>query len=62
MAALEEKVRIADRNDRAVRALREVAGHARCISHFVAGGGSQAVYRRALVCALNVCAEHFGLA
>ena len=61
MAGLEEKVRIADRNGRAVRALREVAGHARCISHFVAGGGSQAVYRRALVLALDVCAGHFGL-
>ena len=62
IAALEDKVRVADRNDRAVRALREVAGHARCISHFVAGGGSQAVYRRALVLALDVCAQHFGIA
>ena len=61
MAALEEKVRVADRNGRAVRALREVAGHARCISHFVDGGGSQAVYRRALVLALDLCADHFGL-
>jgi len=61
IAALENKVRFADRNGRAVRALREVAGHARCISHFVAGGGSQAVYRRALVLALDVCAGHFGL-
>ena len=61
IAALEDKVRLADRNGRAVRALREVAGHARCISHFVAGGGSQAVYRRALVLALDVCAGHFGL-
>lgn len=62
IAALEAKVRAADRNGRAVQALREVAGHARCISHFVAGGGSQAVYRRALVLALDVCAGHFGLA
>jgi hypothetical protein len=61
IAALEDKVRTADRNGRAVRALREVAGHARCISHFVAGGGSQAVYRRALVLALDVCVGHFGL-
>ena len=61
MAALEDKVRIADRNGRAVRALREVAGHARCISHFVDGGGSQAIYRRALGLALDVCIAHFGL-
>ncbi len=61
MAALEDKVRIADRNGRAVRALREVAGHARCISHFVDGGGSQAVYRRALGLALDICIGHFGL-
>ena len=61
MATLEDKVRVADRNGRAVRALREVAGHARCISHFVDGGGSQAVYRRALVLALDLCVDHFGL-
>ena len=61
MAVIEEKVRIADRNGRGVRALREVAGHARCISHFVDGGGSQAVYRRALGLALDICAGHFGL-
>lgn len=61
IAVLEDKVRAADRNGRAVRALREVAGHARCISHFVKGGGSQAAYRRALVLALEVCAGHFGL-
>jgi hypothetical protein len=61
IALLEDKVRAADRNGRAVRALREVAGHARCISHFVAGGGSQSIYRRALVLALDVCASHFGL-
>ncbi len=61
MAALEDKVRIADRNGRAVRALREVGGHARCLSHFVDGGGSQAVYRRALCVALDVCVGHFGL-
>ena len=61
IAVLEDKVRIADRNGRAVRALREVAGHARCLSHFIAGGGSQALYRRSLVLALDVCAGHFGL-
>jgi len=61
MASLEDKVRVADRNGRAVRALREVAGHARCISHFVEGGGSQAVHRRALVLALDVCVSHFRL-
>jgi hypothetical protein len=61
MAGLEAKVRLADRNGCAVRALREVAGHARCISHFVAGGGSQAVHRRALGLALDICVSHFGL-
>jgi hypothetical protein len=61
MAAIETKVRVADRNGHAVRVLREVAGHARCISHFVAGGGAQAAYRRALCLALNVCIEHFRL-
>jgi hypothetical protein len=61
MAALEAKVRAADRNGHAVRALREVAGHARCIGHFVRGGGAQASYRRALQLALSVCADHFGL-
>jgi hypothetical protein len=61
MAALEAKVRVADRNGRAVRALREVAGHARCISQFVAGGGSQAAHRRALGLALDVCIGHFGV-
>jgi len=61
LAAIEAKVRIADRNGRAVRALREVAGHARCISHFANGGGSQAAYRHALGLALNVAADHFGL-
>jgi hypothetical protein len=61
MAALEAKVRLADRNGRAVRALREVAGHARCISQFVAGGGSQAAHRRALGLALDVCIAHFGI-
>jgi hypothetical protein len=59
MATIEDKVRIADRNGAAVRALREVAGHARCISHFVSGGGSQAAYRRALSLALDVAADHF---
>ncbi len=61
MAAIEAKVRLADRNGQAVRALREVAGHARCISHFVAGGGAQAAYRRALSLALDVCIDHFRL-
>jgi hypothetical protein len=61
MAAIEARVRIADRNGRAVRALREVAGHARCISHFVSGGGSQGAYRLALGLALDVAADHFGL-
>jgi len=61
MAAIEDKVRIADRNGRAVRALREVAGHARCVSHFAAGGSGQAVYRRALSLALDVAADHFDL-
>jgi hypothetical protein len=61
MAAIENKVRIADRNGRAVRALREVAGHARCISHFVSGGGAQGAYRQALVLALDVAADHFGV-
>jgi len=61
MAGLEAKVRLADRNGLAVRALREVAGHARCISHFVAGGGSQSAHRRALGLALDVCIGHFGV-
>ena len=61
MAAIEQKVRQADRNGHAVRALREVAGHARCISHFVDGGGAQAAYRRALCAALDVCIAHFRL-
>ncbi|QUD88036.1 hypothetical protein [Phenylobacterium montanum] len=61
VAAVEAKVRVADRNDRAVTALREVAGHARCVSHATAGGGAQARYRRALVLALDVVAEHFGV-
>jgi hypothetical protein len=61
LARLEAKVRVADRNDHAVRALREVAGHARCVSHLVRGGGAQARYRGALILALDVCAEHFGL-
>ncbi len=59
IAAIEAKVRLADRNDRAVRALREVAGHARCIAQLSAGGGGQATYRRALGLALDVCADHF---
>ena len=61
ISGLETKVRVADRNDRAVRALREVAGHARCLSHFVKGGGGQAAYRSALVLALDVVAGHFGV-
>ncbi len=61
LSAIEAKVRVADRNHRAVRALREVAGHARCLSHFVKGGGGQAAYREALVLALEVVAGHFGL-
>jgi len=61
MAVIEDKVRIADRNGHAVRALREVAGHARCISHVVTGGGGQGSYRRALGLALDVAANHFDL-
>lgn len=61
MAAIEAKVRATDRNGRAVRALREVAGHARCISHFVTGGAGQGSHRRALALALDVAADHFGL-
>jgi hypothetical protein len=61
LAAVEAKVQAADRNGPALRALREVAGHARCISHLVRGGGAQAAYRRALVEALDVCVDHFAL-
>jgi hypothetical protein len=61
MAAIEDKVRVADRNGRAVRALREVAGHARCISHFASGGSGQGAHRQALGLALDVAADHFGL-
>ena len=61
IAGVEAQVRVADRDDRAVRALREVAGHARCLSHFVRGGGGQAAYRRALVLALDVVVGHFGV-
>jgi hypothetical protein len=61
MAAIEDKVRIADRSGRAVSALREVAGHARCVSHLVNGGGAQLAYRRALGLALDVAADHLGL-
>ena len=61
IAGVEAKVRTADRNDRAVTALREVAGHARCVAQLSAGGGAQAAYRRALVLALDVCAQHFRL-
>ena len=59
IAHIEANVRLADRNDRAVRALREVAGHARCIAQLSSGGGGQAAYRRALGLALDVCADHF---
>jgi hypothetical protein len=61
MAVIEAKVRIADRNDRAVRMLREVAGHARCLGAILEGGGSQAIGKRSLITALDVCAAHFGL-
>lgn len=61
IAAIEAKVRLADRNDRAVRVLREVAGHARCVGVIAAGGGSQAVCKKALITALDVCAAHFGV-
>ena len=62
VAAIEAQVRCADRNDHAVRALREIAGHARCVSHFVRGGGAQARYRQALILALEICVEYFRLA
>ena len=52
---------MADRNDRALTALREVAGHARCLRYVVRGGGGQAAYRQALVLALEVVAVHFGV-
>ena len=61
VAVIEAKVRVADRNDRAVTALREVAGHARCLSHLVRGGGAQASYRQSLILALDVVAGHFGV-
>ena len=61
MASIEAKVRGSDRNGLAVRALREVAGHARCLSHISSGGGGQASYRRALSLALEIAAEHFAL-
>lgn len=61
VAAIEARVRAADRNGRAVRTLREVAGHARCISHFIASGAGQGAHRQALVLALDVAADHFGL-
>jgi len=61
MAAVEAKVRVADRNDRAVRVLREVAGHARCLAQIASGGGAQAAYKRALGLALDICVEHFRL-
>lgn len=61
VSMIEAKVRLADRNDRAVGALREVAGHARSIGAMMGGGGSQAACKRALITALDVCAIHFGL-
>lgn len=61
MSAIEAKVRGADRGGLAVRALREVAGHARCLSHISSGGGGQASYRRALSLALEIAADHFAL-
>lgn len=61
VSMIEAKVRLADRNDRAVGALRQVAGHARSIGAMMSGGGSQAAYKRALITALDVCAVHFGL-
>jgi hypothetical protein len=61
VAVIEARVRLADRNDRAVRMLREVAGNARSLGAFIGGGGSQAVGKRALITALDVCAAYFGL-
>lgn len=61
IAQIETKVRVADRNDRAVQALREVAGHARCVSHISKGGGGQAAFRRSLILALDIVAIHFGI-
>jgi hypothetical protein len=61
IAVIEAKVRLADRNDRAVRILREVAGHARCLGAMTGGGGGHATHKRALVTALDVCAAHFGV-
>ena len=61
VAVIEAKVRLADRNDRAVRILREVAGHARCLGAMMGGGGSHATHKRALITALDVCAAHFGV-
>ncbi len=61
VAVIEAKVRAALRDDRALRALREVAGHARPISRLSAGGGAQAAYRSALIEALEVCVQHFDL-
>lgn len=61
LAMIEAKVRAADRGGRALRALREVAGHARCVSHCASGGGAQSALRQALAAALETAAEHFGL-
>jgi hypothetical protein len=61
LSQIEARVRETERGSYGVRALREVAGHARCISHFVRGGGAQARYRDALLCALDLCADHFRL-
>ncbi len=59
MATIEAKVRNADRNGRAVEVLRQVAGHARCVSHMARGGGGQAACRKALILALDIVAGHF---
>ncbi len=61
VAAIEAKVRATQRDDRGLRALREVAGHARPISRLSAGGGAQAAYRLALIEALEICVRHFNL-
>jgi hypothetical protein len=61
IATIEAKVRLADRDSRAVRMLREVAGHARSLGAMFSGGGSQALGKRALITALDVCAAHFRL-
>jgi hypothetical protein len=61
LAAVEDKVRRLDRDGQALRALREIAGHARPVSHLSSGGGGQAADRQALCAALDVAAAHFGV-